>query len=405
MEKVKVRIGYYVPGWPPGLVPNGIVTTLGYLGAQLREMGHHVHYVTPYIMGETHDVGVSLVESTRTVFTRWRFKWNFERTFHATVSKGIADAVSRLVSEKGIEIFQMEESHGWASAVIRQAPIPVIVRLHGPWFLHRALTPTSSSNPENRHRIEREGEAIRRAAGLTAPSHNVLALSREFYTPLSCATQVIPNPIPTFPAAARWKLDSCDQDLILFVGRFDHHKGGDLLLRAFGELARERSTLRLVFVGPDIGITLGNDQRLKFDEFLREAIPVVLRSRIDYRGPLSQTEIAKLRTKAYLTVVSSRYETFGNVVIEAMAAGCPIVATDAGGISEILINDRNGLIAPVDDIKGLAAAMGKLLDDSTLAIRLGEQAARDCREKFDPQKIAQQTLDFYSMVIAARNVS
>ena len=402
-----MRIGYYIPGWPPGLVPNGIVTTLGHLGQQLREMGHHVHYVTPYISGGAHDVDVTLVESVNvsTISAKLQFKWNFERAFYATASKRIADAVSRLVSEKGIEIFQMEETHGWASTVIRQAPVPVIVRLHGPWFLHRALTPTHSSNPENRHRIEREGEAIRRAAGLTAPSHNVLALSQQFYSPLSKPTQVIPNPIPMIPVATRWKLDSCDRDLILFVGRFDHHKGADILLKAFAELAQHRQTLRLVFVGPDIGINLGKDRRLQFADFVHEAIPVTLRCRIDHRGSLSRTEIEGLRTKAYLTVVSSRYETFGNVLIEAMARGCPIVATDAGGISEIILNDHNGLIAPVDDVKGLTAMMAKLLDDPTLATRLGEQAARDCGDKFDPRKIARQTLDFYSSVIGARKVS
>jgi glycosyltransferase involved in cell wall biosynthesis len=400
-----VRIGYYIPGWPPGSVPNGIVTALGHLGHQLREMGHEIHYLTPFFHGDTSDFGVALVEPTnvRTISARLRLKWNFERALYASISNGIANAVARLVDREKINVFEIEETHGWANTVIRRVSIPIVVRLHGPWFLHRALNPTESGKRENRHRIEREGEAIRRAAAVTAPSNNVLALSQKFYAPLSCPTQVIPNPIPQLSTAPHWKLDTCDRNLILFVGRFDRHKGADVLLRAFVQLAQKRPTLRLLFVGPDVGILDRNGRKLHLADFLHEVVPAPLRNRIDYRGSLSRIEIESLRTKAYLTAVSSRYETFGNVVIEAMARGCPIVATDAGGISEILENNRNGLIAPVDDVNGFAAAMAMLLDDPSLAVGLGEQAARDCGDKFESRKIAQQTVDFYSSVICAHN--
>jgi glycosyltransferase involved in cell wall biosynthesis len=88
-----------------------------------------------------------------------------------------------------------------------------------------------------------------------------------------------------------------------------------------------------------------------------------------------------------------------------MAKGSPIVATDVGGISEILSNNRNGLVAPAADAKALAAAIIKVVDNPDLAVRLGEQAARDCVDKYDPRKIAKQTLDFYSAVIDAYKVS
>jgi glycosyltransferase involved in cell wall biosynthesis len=82
-----------------------------------------------------------------------------------------------------------------------------------------------------------------------------------------------------------------------------------------------------------------------------------------------------------------------------MAAGCPTIATNTGGIPEMIFNGRNGLLAAVEDVDGLAAAIAKMLDDPTLACKLGEQAARDCREWFDATKVAERTMSFYSKVI------
>jgi glycosyltransferase involved in cell wall biosynthesis len=139
-------------------------------------------------------------------------------------------------------------------------------------------------------------------------------------------------------------------------------------------------------------------------EYLAQQIPAAVRERIEYLGPLPQFEIEKLRTQAYLTIVCSRYDNFPNTVIEAMAAGCPIIATNTGGIPEMIFHGRNGLLVNVEDVDGLAAAIAKMLDDPTLACKLGEQAARDCRDWFDATKVAEQTVNFYSTVIKSHGV-
>jgi glycosyltransferase involved in cell wall biosynthesis len=397
-----MRIGYFIPSWPPGSEPNGIVTSLGHLGRQLRAMGHEVFYVTAFSNEREQNQSVTILDSHKnsSFLNKLRYKLNFEAAQFRLVSSAIADAVIKLVENNNIEIFQMEETHGWAGTVIRRAPIPVVVKLDGPWFLHGPLHPQENGRPENCHRIEREGDAIHHAAGVTAPSKNVLDLSTEFYGQLKCPTEVIPNPLPpNSREAVRWKLDSCDRNLILFVGRFDCHKGADILLRAFARLAQDRPAIRLLFVGPDVGLKSEGGRLIKFAEYVIQEVPSALRQRIEYRGVLPHNEIEKLRVQAYLTIVCSRYETFANTVLEAMGAGCPTIATNTGGIPEILLNNRTGLLVPAEDISGLAAAIGKMLDDPSLALRFGEQAARDCRDRFMPTKIAQQALNFYSTVI------
>lgn len=399
-----MRIGFYIPSWPPGSAANGIATSLGRLAPPLREMGHEVFYVTPHSNGHVESDGITVIEApipslVAKLRSKLHYRWNFESALFTHISNSIAQAVQRLVHDKGLDIFQMEDTQGWASTVIKKVSIPIVVKLHGPWFILRTLMQTELDKPENRHRIEREGEAIRNSAAVEAPSNSVLKLCEEYYGRLSCPTQVIPNPIPVRSETERWKLDACDRDLILFVGRFDYTKGADVLLRAYAKLATDRSKIRLLFVGPDFGLVSNSGYRMNFGEFVNQELPFALRNRIEYRGVLSQLEIEKLRARAYLTVVCSRYETFGNTVTEAMAAGCPIVATDAGGISEIIVNNRNGLVAPIADIDGLAAAIAKLLDDPALAARLGERAGYDCHARFEPRKIARRTVDFYSAII------
>jgi len=109
--------------------------------------------------------------------------------------------------------------------------------------------------------------------------------------------------------------------------------------------------------------------------------------------------VKKLRTQAYLTVVCSRYENFPNTVIESMAVGCPTIATNTGGITEMIFHSRNGLLVAAEDVDGLAAAIGKMLDDPTLARTLGKQAALDCGEWFDATKVVERTVGFYSALI------
>ena len=75
---------------------------------------------------------------------------------------------------------------------------------------------------------------------------------------------MIPNPIAVKPEAHRWRLETCDPNRILFIGRFDRHKGADFLLRAFAALAPSVPNLRLDFVGNDVGLMLEDGRKLRF---------------------------------------------------------------------------------------------------------------------------------------------
>ena len=82
-----------------------------------------------------------------------------------------------------------------------------------------------------------------------------------------------------------------------------------------------------------------------------------------------------------------------------MACGCPVVATAVGGIPELIKDERNGLLVASQDVKAMAAACQKLLDNKALAARVARQAWQDCREFHRLENIAEQTVAMYQETI------
>jgi glycosyltransferase involved in cell wall biosynthesis len=122
--------------------------------------------------------------------------------------------------------------------------------------------------------------------------------------------------------------------------------------------------------------------------------------RVEWLGPRPHSALAVLRRQAAVTVVSSRYETFSLTTLEAMAYGCPLVASGTGGIREIVTDEVHGLLCNPDDPQDLAAKLCRLLDDRPLAEQLGRQAAAHCEQSYDPLVLADQTVDYYRRLIA-----
>jgi len=182
---------------------------------------------------------------------------------------------------------------------------------------------------------------------------------------------------------------------ILFVGRFDEVKGGDLAVKAFGILAEKNPHATMTFVGPDVGVRSKNGSLLSFEEFTRSTLSQQARARLTFRGGLPHAELAALRRSHFLTLCASRSEIFPYSVLEAMSFGCPIVSTDVGGISEMIRHEGNGLLVPCGDATALAAVIQRLLDDSVLARQLAKQAWLDCVEKYSTRKIAECMVDLY----------
>jgi glycosyltransferase involved in cell wall biosynthesis len=397
-----MNIAIYVPSWPPGFAPNGIVTYASYLVPALRQLGHQVFVLTYQKTVEDSDPYTIDLQRFAPSAKLWHRAASWlapESTPFELVTSNIIRALRDLLTKYNIDVLEMEESFGWSFAISRLNMLPVLVRLHGPWFLNGQFDDSNSGRAANIQRQQAEGRAIECADFVTAPAAEVLATVREHYGLKLAATRVISYPIVSAQESAIWEIHECNPNSILFVGRFDEHKGGDLVLRAFAELGNSQPGLTFVFVGPDNGVRSSDGKVLRYEQFVRTKLPVWFQSRTEFRGPLTHADVMSIRTKCFATIFASRYEVVGYTILEAMSLGCPLVATAVGGVPELIEDERNGLLVPSQDVTAMAAACRALLRDPSLAARLGRQAWEDCRTFHDPHILAKQTVDAYQEAV------
>ena len=180
------------------------------------------------------------------------------------------------------------------------------------------------------------------------------------------------------------------QGYLLFFGRLDwHHKGLDVVLDAAARLVRERPTLRLRIAG-----------RGKDAERVAGAASVLgIAGSIDLIGAVSDERRDELFAGAELMLMPSRFEGFGMAAAEAMAAGVPLVASDAGSLPEVVDPPRGGVVVPTGDAEAMARAVAALLDDPD-RLRRTSESARSSAERFRWDHVADRHLEFLHAVRA-----
>jgi len=155
---------------------------------------------------------------------------------------------------------------------------------------------------------------------------------------------------------------------ILFTGRLEPRKGLDTLLEAGAELLRAHPQVRLRVCGPDNPHANGRPGVFQ-DWVASHAEDVAPRIRFD--GLLSDDELMQAYADCDVFCAPSRYESFGLVQVEAMMMQRPVVACDAGGMRETVVDGETGLLIAPGDVFALRAALERLVDDGDLRSRMG----------------------------------
>ncbi|MGH2367744.1 MAG: glycosyltransferase family 4 protein [Chloroflexota bacterium] len=154
--------------------------------------------------------------------------------------------------------------------------------------------------------------------------------------------------------------------LVVTSARLYPWKNLDFLIRLLPNLPSD-VTLAIVGGGPD-------QEKL---EALAHETGVAERVRLT--GSVSHDEVQRYLRAADVFVLNTRYEGLSHVLLEAMAAGTPVVASAVGGNPEVIRHEQNGLLVPLDDGPAITTAIGMLLHDTALASRIRRQAAQDVR--------------------------
>lgn len=391
-------VAYFSPAWPASIAASGIVSYVDGLARGIQSRGWKSVVLAGRI-GETHALGDIAAYPVRRSSRLEQVvrKWLRQPTSFAD---NLATSFKQLIKKHQIDIIEMEESFGWAADVARAVPVPVIVRLHGPWFLTGAMS-QDSDDVNFRARVRREGEGIQAAAGVTAPSQNVLDHVRDYYGFELPHARVIPNPvIPTILETPRNLVPRLTGRVVLYVGRFERIKGGDLAIKAFAQLAEQNKEVHFVFIGPDHGIQDSAGTNCGAMEYASQQFNDGTMGRFHFLGQQPPEIVHAWRLRADVIAITSRYESFCLALLEAMHVGKPIVATAVGGIPEIMSHDRTGLLVKPECVSSLAEAIQRLLDDPPLAARIANNGLQESQQRFSLDAVAEKSLAFYNRVLS-----
>jgi glycosyltransferase involved in cell wall biosynthesis len=204
----------------------------------------------------------------------------------------------------------------------------------------------------------------------------------------------IPNglePLELAPrAAARHAIGVSDKEVVIgFVGRLVEQKAPDVLLKSFALASRSAPNARLAIVG---------DGRLS-SSLKAISRDMRVQDKIIWLGERDAREIL---AGFDLFALASRKEGLPYVVLEAMAAGLPLVATASAGIEILVAPEVNGLVVPTDDVDAFAAALTRLLENPELMARFAA-ASRSAVARFSIDAMIDNTLGYYRSKLSARS--
>jgi len=225
-----------------------------------------------------------------------------------------------------------------------------------PLFGYRLVLSCHGSDVEQLRAMHRRAAPfiLSRTDAVTCVSHSLVDTLQE-QVPKLPPTHVIPNGIDyDFWRLGEVSSDARQNKQLISVGSLKRVKGHDVLIQSFPEVLKEHpdATIRLVGDGP------------KRSEYERMIEDLGLTDCIDITGWLSEVEVRSSLREAVLFVFPSRHEGFGIALLEAMATGCPVVASDVGGISEV-VQGADAKLVPPQDSHALAEAINASLRDHT----------------------------------------
>jgi glycosyltransferase involved in cell wall biosynthesis len=185
---------------------------------------------------------------------------------------------------------------------------------------------------------------------------------------------------------------------VVVLSRLVPRKGIDDVIAALPALP---GTELLVAGGPPAE-ALGSDPEVRRLRDLARALGV--HDHVEFLGAVTRPDVPALLRSADVVACVPWYEPFGIVPLEAMACGIPVVGSAVGGLLDSVAHRSMGLLVPPRDPDAVAAAIGHLLDNPSLRVHMGAEAAARVRQEFTWDLVARSTLDVYERLRARRNL-
>ena len=354
--------------------PGGVVNHISCLEQQFTRMGHDVKIIAPaskavYTLGDRFihigtprpipvsgsiarvTVSVRLESQINEVFDREKFDICH---LHEPLMPTLCTTILRLKRTKMVGTFHASGGKPWYTLC---TPL-------GKWYLNRWF---------------------RKLDGRIAVSTPALEYVRSYFP---ADYTILPNGIDTEHFNHNVSpIDGFNDGKfnILFVGRMEKRKGFDYLWKAYKRVKRDIPNCRLIAVGPGVRLRNKYEKRVK-----RNGLDDVV-----FTGYVTYSDLPRYyKTADVVCFPATGWESFGIVLLEAMAIDKPVVASDIAGYASVLTNNAEGILVPPKNEEKLAEALMKMMTDEPLRQQMGARGRPKALE-YDWARIARRLLDFY----------
>jgi glycosyltransferase involved in cell wall biosynthesis len=375
------------PEFPPPLVGGG---------------GYHVYNLVRELIRKGIDVEVFTLNIRNTVlFKKTRIETHFGKVkvFRIPASYipktiyPIAPKLIPLLMKRNPDIIH---AHGYqfftsdaASIVSRKKEIPLVLTLHGFPRGFNKLTHKAYFNLIGKKTLG-TAQKIISVSSIVAQEFKEIGISKE-------KIAIVPNGIninefKNMPQEKQFKERlniKQNEKIILTIGRLEKIKGFQYLIKALPSILKEVGPTKLIIAGPEF------NYGTQLKKLAEEAD---VKDHVIFYGPINGKEKIEAFTAADIIAIPSLYEGFSILLLEAMAAGKPLVATKTGAALEIIQDGKNGFLTKPGDTNDLSEKIINLLNDHQLSSSMS-QFSRNTAKIFDWTIIAKQILAIYDQCL------
>lgn len=384
-----------------GMAHGGIATYCKTIAQYLAQRGHTVYFFTRGSAIPYTDIGENLH------FHQYRYvppssyalrllHYFFPKSYYWELgyARSLNMLLTGLAKNKQIDIIEFPEYGGLAYYYRRSHPVPYVLTFHTPSILVDELN-LIDPTPAQLFRYKMEAQTIASADGYKSPSNALKMYILKRYSLINDAVQIIRNPVHfdilehIVPAS-----QNHNRFDILFSGRFEYRKGAGIILK---------TVKKILAIAPEVTLSIAGEtdfsSAVNYRHAMEHSLSPEERERVWFLGPLSHEHVLPLYRNSSLFLFPSLYENAPYSLFEAMSSGMPIIASDSGGVSEVITHEENGLLFSPESPDDIVGHVKRMYSDRAFAEKMGNNAAKSIRILLNPDSLIDKHILFYRTVL------
>jgi glycosyltransferase involved in cell wall biosynthesis len=379
-KKEKNSIGivtYNAPG------KTGVGTTAWNHAKMLAAENHSVYFITPENISIPEEKNIKQLKITTHPTLRSLY-WSCSQRITLLNNKSIqandidllkfANAtknnLTKIVKQYNIKTIMFTES--FLEGSLWQPPLncKILLRFACPRYLFNEIG--LSKQPINKYLKNIEKNMLKKASYLYAPTNKMASLSADYFNIPLNSIKVIPNPIDTSLFNPNKSIPKKTAK-ICFAGRYTKEKGAEIINSIIPDLMQYFPQITFSVAG-NSGIDKNGNSYIKLLE--KKLIENQTIDRFKHFNFIPNTEMPDFYRRHNILLYPSLFDSFSMVIAEAQSCGLAIISSDAGGIPEVVKNNKTGYTIPVGDLKKTKNLLQKLIEDQELCCKIGINAAK-----------------------------